>query len=213
MTCINLLPRTRVAQLRRRRAARRWASGLGGYCVVALFGVWAFWIVGSGPRTAGARVLELQSTATTLQGQIDGLQGELQSVARQLRALRQIESHPDLGAMLRLLAYHAQGEVVLDSCALSPAAAAKSPAVAKSATSKRASGTGEVEGAAYDVELRGLSRSASAAGAYLLRLERSGVFEKISLVQSDQVRVEGADLVRFVLRGRLGPASGAGGAP
>ena len=173
------------------------------YGVVACLGVWAFWIVGSGPRTAGARVMELQSSAAALQAQIDALHGELQNVARQLRALRQIESHPDLAAMLRLLAFHARGEVVLDACSLLPGESTKSSTAGRN--------SGEVEGAAYDVELRGLSRSASAAGAYLLRLEDSGVFEKISLVQSEQVRVGGAELVRFTLRGRLGPAGAGAG--
>lgn len=175
MRNVNLIP-ARRRDARRRRAHLRWcAVGCAAYTLLTTTAAaiaWSAW-TGEDPevRKQIAHVDEeihrneqalLESSAT------------LSARQAMLTAARQIAGQPDWSYLLALLADKAGSDMVLRSCQLTPA-------------SDAAGETKNVELHATGgllVIVRGVAKSPQGAQQYVLRLEKTGLFDRVTLVET-----------------------------
>lgn len=185
---VNLVPKHRRAARRRRRHLHRWSVATALYAI-AILGVWAgAHLVWSGAdralaadlRDAAVRVKEVNQELAELRPQL----AEAQTT---LAASRSIGSKPDWSLLLDLLANLLGEELVLTKCELAPGAAGFAnanppPALPVGGSAVLAPPSGSQRG--YRLTLQGFGQSQAAVSTFVLRLEQTGLFDRVQLIDT-----------------------------
>lgn len=179
MIAINLLPPAYVAVRAAKRRLVVWllitAMGLAA-CAVGVVAVQ--WSMRRGESDPAVKIKMLESKLERQRKDLAGVGGELRAKLALRAAARAVGTHPDYSVLLRLLASLQRGEVVLESLAVQtkmvneplPAGA---PRDAKIVTRPL-----------MTVDLAGLAKSPSAVADYVLRLEATRLFSRVTLSET-----------------------------
>ncbi len=192
---VDLLPRSCREALASRRRARVWAIVCGVYGALVAFS----WLAASGPAPTLASELARANALTVVRERdLSQLRAEVKELARAVSQTQAVGDHPDWSRLLALVA-RARGEkVVLSRIALEPATLAP----AERAQPRALDATARP---AYEVSLAGTGASQAAVSDYVLGLERLGLFESVTLVETRaRATSDGVQgVVEFSLRCRL----------
>ncbi len=188
MKYVNLIPAHRLVARQRRRHVRR--------CVVGC----AAWAVASTCVAVGALTLGRPATGdldtrlgrTTKEAEVavvslSAARADLASANSTLRATRAVADQPDWSALFALLGRSVGEDVVLRSVELRPETPAPSqPAAAPAAAAAKAgSKVAKVTPApALILNVGGLGRSQLAVTRFILRLESTGLFARVTLLDT-----------------------------
>ncbi|CAG0996421.1 hypothetical protein PHYC_02591 [Phycisphaerales bacterium] len=172
MITINLLPAHRVRALRLRRRTRAWCL-FGVAYILAIIALWSTYAAGSGVSTGMAEQI---STAKTLldsnERELEGLQKVLAEARNRVESAKAIVDHPDWSTLLEVLARTRGEDVALERLAL----AQRPDSVAR---------PGDLPARGpWTLNVAGAAASHGAATQFVLRLERSGLFESVSLSET-----------------------------
>lgn len=211
MVTINLLPKPRrIARLRRARA-RLWAAAFG-LCLTGNAALFAL----PKPESARARdavAAEISQARLDLEG-LRKDRARLQSAAnaaeRRARAASILRDHPDWSSLLTLLAELRADDTVIESCEVERIVPQAPARAVNAGDNKPAPEPAEN----FKVRIVGHARSPSAAAAFVLRLERTGLFDQARLVDTRPGVLAGADASYFRVECSLGEqrrAADAGG--
>lgn len=168
---VNLLPAPRRIARRRRARVRAW-SWIGAAYLLAVAGASAAFVLTThegGPRVAD--VDEAVARVAARRIEVAALEKELTAATRNWEAARAVGHHPDWSVLLGLLARAREGEVVLERCELR--------ADVPSARAQPQPGRRQ-----YTLSVDGIARSQRAVPAYVLGLERLGVFESVTIIET-----------------------------
>lgn len=188
MRCVNLIPAQRRQTKARRRHLTRWSIGLvvyGGAVLAAHFVCGSYF--GMGNRALAAEIQRSTARLRAAHRMTLTARGELVRAAGELKSARAVGGQPDWGVLLALLAKNVGDDVVLEFCRLRP--------VGRKWNSLRGSrlrdpGTAGQPPLALDspllLELSGLGLSQTAVSGFILRLERTGLFDQVRLVKSSR---------------------------
>jgi len=198
---INLIPAPRREAKVRRTRLVRWGIVLGLY-VGALLGAHfvcgACWsgdrdLLAAETRESAARLREANRLTLSLHG-------EMTRTEEKLRSAQAVGRQPDWGVLLGLLARNVDDDVVLEFCRLRQ-------------SDRPRSGKGASAAARLDqplvLDLGGLAMSQAVVSRFVLRLEKTGLFDQVRLVNTNQREFLKKDAVVFRLECLL---SGQGGA-
>ncbi|MEX0745547.1 MAG: PilN domain-containing protein [Phycisphaeraceae bacterium] len=176
MQAVNLIPDARRDARRSRRHARRW-SVAGVIYALALVGIWliAQSIFGGADRALAEQLNDIDKQRASAAEQIRKLEPRLAEAQTTLAASRSVGSQPDWSLLLNLLAQQLGEEVLLTSCRLEPASAT-GPVAARPADGQPQQH--------YRVRLAGLGLSQRDVSDYLLRLEKTGLFSRVTLIDT-----------------------------
>ncbi len=192
---IDLLPRACREALAARRRARVWVIVCFLYGALVTFS----WLASPGPAPALASELARASAlAQVRERDLSLLRAEVKELSRAVSHAQAVGDHPDWSRLLALVA-RARGEkVVLARIAVEPASAA--PAERAQARTSDANAR-----PAYELSLAGTGASQAAVSEYVLTLERLGLFESVTLVETRaRATADGVQgVVEFSLRCRL----------
>lgn len=184
MNATNLMPRTRLAALRRSDRLRAWVMGLSAYSAVLLLG----WAVAGKIATASAEgvarmVRDARVQAETGEAAVKKLRGEVAGLSARAGAARAIADHPDWSVLLGLVAGLRGDEIVLGTVDLS-------------------AGPGGAPGrpSGYTLLLAGSARSHQSVTQFALRLESTGLFERVTIGDTRVQEHEGGSQVAFQVR-------------
>lgn len=175
MRNVNLIPlRRRLA--RRRRAHLRWcAAGCVAYALAAAAGAAIAWNAWAGHDPSVARqIARAESDIRRDEQELVNVRASLVEQQKRLAAAREIAEQPDWGTLLALLADKSDDRMVLRSCRLQPAA----DLAAHSRTTDAPAPEGLV------VVVTGVARSPQSAQQYVLRLEQTRLFDRVTLVDT-----------------------------
>ena len=216
MQALNLIPFRRLESQRRRSLRRRWIVGCVCYgALVAAVGAAALAIDTHSGSDIQARLLAAGTEVDHASADVSLVRNELDRVNSLLRSSRAIAEQPDWSSLLALMATKAGKDVTLKACSVRPRQA---PAVAsvKPATPK------PVKPAIADptllVNVAGLSSSQSAVSQFALRLEATGLFGRVTLLDTAREPFADKQLVSFRIEctlaepGRSTPARSSAGA-
>ncbi|MFA9476850.1 PilN domain-containing protein [Phycisphaerales bacterium AB-hyl4] len=197
MKAINLIPAWRREARRRRRYVRHWGLGVAMYAVL-MVGAWAATqVMFGGPERAAAETLaELRDEATQTSKQIDALKPKLAEAQVTLAASRSVGSQPDWSLLLRLLAGELGDHVMLSTLRLEPV----SRTGASLERGDEASNQNQ-----YRLRMSGIGRDQAAVSAFVLRLERAGLFDNVTLIDTRREPFRESTAVGFRMECELSP--------
>ena len=225
MNGINLIPAPRLAA-RQRRAHRRYcAAGCVAWAVfsLALAGAaHAIWHEQDpqAPERLAKVVDEMQRTervTTTLRAQLSAAQSTL-------RANQAIVSQPDWSILLGVLGREAVDDVVLKGCkvrvgvpsrgsAPAPRADARRPGARQTPPTPSDAAAAQAPEPTFILDASGMALDHAAANRFLLRLEQTGLFSKVTLLDTTREPFFDRNAIAFRLECALNqtppPAAGA----
>ncbi|MEX0653581.1 MAG: PilN domain-containing protein [Phycisphaeraceae bacterium] len=176
MESVNLIPAARREARGRHMYMRRWGVGVATYAGV-LLGAWlASQLIFGGPgRAAADDLAELHDQAKHVEEQIRALKPKLAEAQTTLAASRSVGSQPDWSLLLTLLSQELGEHVMLTSLRLEPVS---SDGIAARRDEDPA------DQSQYRLRMAGLGERQSAVSDYVLRLERTGLFDKVVLIDT-----------------------------
>jgi Tfp pilus assembly protein PilN len=186
MNGVNLIPAHRVLARRRRARVHVWTLAIGAYIGALGLAYAAMAAAWSGTNA------QWQGKITSLDAQLardnDALKVKQKELAEK-QAARQANSavgeQPDWSLLLALLARTVQDDVVLESTSLRPADTAATPV--KPMT----------------LALSGLGRTHEAVSDFVLRLEGTKVFSRVSLLETRRTATPRAEAIAFRVEAAL----------
>ncbi len=200
MTRANLIPERRRETRRRLSRVRKWAVALGAYAVSLICVYSACFAFDR--DDGGAISKEMSRTTTRFRAsgeQIDELRASVAEASQQLTAARSLAQNPDWSLLLAMVARDRGDEVVLDRCSLAPV---------DSGVVDAPPAAGQVIYQRYLLDLSGFGRSQTSVSQFVLRLEKSRLFESVRLISTRKREFIGDQAVSFRLECAL---SGRGG--
>lgn len=195
MNHVNLLPLTRQIRVARSGRIKAWSVVLG---VVAML---------SAATYAGCALVLSDSNAPTAAdfssavrelGQFNGeathLKAQLAAVQREVYSAQSLSEQPDLSLLLGLISRTADERIILSRCELTESAPAEKGAEAESAN---------FDGAV--LRLDGFGKTQTDVATFVLQLETTGVFDRVSLLQSHSQPLLGSDAAAFRIECEMRP--------
>ena len=192
MKNINLIPAPRRAAKRRRVHLRRCAILCAAWGVLSLcaavfaHAVWR----GEDPRAAEQLARVNQEMEQTERNTVEA-KAKLAAAQSTLRANQAVLAQPDWSIVLALMGKQVRNDVVLKNCNVRPANGARAAYAAPRPDARRgparqaeASAPPPAESVPYVLEASGLADSHAAANQFILRLERTGLFSKVTLLDT-----------------------------
>ncbi|WP_241180012.1 PilN domain-containing protein [Humisphaera borealis] len=200
MQALNLIPFHRLESRRRRSLRRGWVVGCACYgALVAAAGAAALAIDTHSGSDLQARLQTAGTEVDRASAEVAGFRTELDRVQSLLRSSRAIAEQPDWSSLLALMATKAGQDVTLKGCSVrprqvpSPTAGVPKPASPSSPKS--------VKPAAIDptllVNVAGLGASQAAVSQFALRLEGTGLFGRVTLLDTTREPFADKQLVSF----------------
>ncbi|MEZ6242909.1 MAG: hypothetical protein R3B57_07670 [Phycisphaerales bacterium] len=176
---INLLPRETLAARARRRWIHRWMIAVGGSLVALGVAVVCDTLPGmTGHDVIAQRLEDVRARMRGLDRELPQAQKELDAVMTRMHAAERVQVRPDWGALLAYLDRLRGDDVALDRVSVS-----------------------STPGGRMVLRLSGLSGEQGHEGALVLGMERSGLFEKTTLVKTQRVNVQGGERIAFEVEG------------
>jgi hypothetical protein len=202
MKTVNLIPAPRRDAKRRRAHRNVCAAACGAYalllgCAVGLTHLlWA-----GGGESVQARVAAVDKDIARLERDSAAARAELSVARATIEANRTVAEQPDWSVLLALLAQTTGDDVVLRSISVAPplqAAAAPSPA--------SSAGAGAAKPAAPEVvlEVAGIGRTPLSVSRHVLKLEETGLFAKVVLLDHNREPYLNDNAIAFRVRCTFG---------
>jgi hypothetical protein len=208
MKSINLIPAPRRAAKRRRVHLRLCTGGCAAWAVLALLAACVSHAVwhGEDPQ-AGDRLARVSEEMQRTERAMAGVRTQLTAAESKLRANQAIATQPDWSILLALLGQKVENDVVLKSCHVRPASVARGTHVAQRPDQRRAGARPQdaasqlpPEPPPYVLEASGLARSQTAANDFVIRLELTRLFSKVTLLDTTREPFLDKDAIAFRLQ-------------
>jgi len=208
----NLIPAYRLIARQRRRLLRRWTIAVAAYALSITIAVPAANFSFNEDETLEGQLIALEGRIAASQDNLRELHAVSEEARATLKATRMVENQADWSLLLGVVASEMGDDVVLRECTLRTADAAFGPAsTGLSAAAPRTPAPGPSSAAdEYVVEVRGYGRTQTAVSHFVLRLERSGLFSKVTLEESRREGFLNGDAISFRLHCRIVGGEGAG---
>ena len=222
MNGINLVPAPRLAA-RRRRAHRRYCiAGCAGWAVLSLAlagAAHAIWHE-QDPQAA-ERLAKVTEEMQRTERVTTGLRTQLAAAQSTLRANQGIVSQPDWSILLGILGREVGNDVVLKSCRVRVGVPSRGAAPAPAAPRADARRPGNRQSAppsppepaasqppepTFILESSGMALDHAAANRFLLRLEQTGLFSKVTLLDTTREPFFDKNAIAFRLECALNPS-------
>jgi len=183
MRNVNLIPAPHRAARRRRQKVRWCAAGCSAYALLAVgtgAAVLSNW--GGNDPLLGQQLTQLEKEIQGREHELSQGRSALAASESELTAANQMADQPDWSVLLSLLASKAQDQIILRTLQLKSA-------------SQPAGGSDPAD--RLIVTAGGVSRSPLAAQQYVLRLEKTGLFDRVTLVETHRESFLTSDAASF----------------
>lgn len=194
----NLIPEYRLNARRKRRCIRHWIVGCAGYTVFLALAFPVAGMVWVQDKSLAAQLLTVRQDVSDTEQLLKQVENELDNARTTLNATKLVENQSDWSILLAVLAGEVGDDVVLKTCQIEPmntnaegepGSASISPlrslagAIASHSESEDKPRI-HVEADQFLIELQGFGLTQRAVSLFVLRLERTGLFEKVTLKET-----------------------------
>lgn len=188
---VNLVPAHRRIARRRARRVRLWCAVCAVY-TLALTGAFG------GASAAGRydaneaehRLREAEADVEQRRRQIITLVAEAERARRTIEANRGVGDQPDWSVLLSLVATILGDDAALRRCALEPTGTERN---------RRGQPRPEQRPKGYTLRLVGLAQAQRTVSDIAIRLEQTGLFQKVELLESRRETLRGGDAIVFTI--------------
>lgn len=189
---VDLRPAALSARQRLARRVRAWTVALLIWSALVLTAALVLTPGSSAVRAALANLAAEKQELTGMRSDLDDrakqVRTRLMLVERSLEISRHVARHPDWGVLMRALASRGAGSVVLESVELERQADTGQSRGPSRRGAKADSPPAQPSVDRYTLRVSGLGRSQEAVSAYVLALESSGLFERVTIRQTEARR-------------------------
>jgi hypothetical protein len=204
MKSVNLIPAPRLVAKRRRLHLRRCAVGCAVWAVMSATAAGAthvMWRTAMDPQ-AQERLAQVEDEIERTDRAIGTARAQLAAAQSTLRANEAISNQPDWGVLLAVLAQSIKEDVVLKSCHVHPAGrrgdARRAPAAAGTSVTSATSGGG-AEAVPFVLDANGMAKDLEAAHRFVDELEKTGLFARVTLLDTSREPFINSDAIAFHL--------------
>ncbi len=207
MRSVNLIPMPRREARYRRLRIRGWVMGMAMYVAVLIGACVIVQVAWSGSdRAVADELASVQKQIATTNQQLSIIQPELLEARSQLEASRAVAIQPDWSVLMMLLSRLRGEAIVFERLLLAPLKieppkpAAKKPGAPPrpgSAAAKKAQEEDARKPMHYGLQLTGLGRSQQDVSDFVLRVEQSGLFDSVKLVETTRFPFGTAHAISF----------------
>lgn len=195
MNSANLLPLPK--QLRRARSRRVWrwliaASTVLVLCAATYAG--CVFVLRDSKAPSAADFSSAARELSQINGEAGRLKAQLAGVQQEVYSAQSLSEQPDLSLLLGLISRTADERIILSRCELTESGPGGKGSEAESAS---------IGGAV--LRLDGFGKTQTAVAAFVLQLETTGVFDRVTLVQSHSQPVLGTDAAAFRIQCAMQP--------
>lgn len=191
MNRINLIPAPRLAERRRRQHLRYCVAGCAAWGMLSLAAAcMAHAVWRPGDPEAARRLAEVNQEVQQTERASTALRAKLAAAQSTLRANQAIACQPDWSILLGLLGQQVGDRVVLKSCNVRPSTARAAAQAPRRAEPRRVAARPEPQSAAaleappFVLEASGIAVDHASANEFVLRLEQTGLFSRVSLLDT-----------------------------
>ena len=199
MSDVNLIPAGRLLARRRKGRIYVWAALGGLYACLIAAGSVTFHVAHAGEARSQSRQLEAVNQQIEQDNRaMLGLRRQLAETATALGTTRAIRGQPDWSQLLTGLAGQLGEEIVLSRCQLTTLTADKKVVTAEESGWVPALPLGVfLNGCRHTLLLNGYGKSQESVSRFVLRLEGSGAFDLVRLVNSSRQTFLKGEAVAF----------------
>jgi len=216
MTSINLIPAYRRAARKRQTRLRGWVVGgcvYVGLLLAAVFACHGIW--GQTDRALADEVAGLEKDIQQTRSQIAAMKPDLTEAHLQWQASRAVAVQPDWSVLLALLGEIRGENVVLERCKLTPdkdnftKARKLTQGKFGAGTKPEPEGTNDESKPSrkpmnFTLEIGGLGREQVDVSQFVLKLEQSGLFETVKLLETARYPFGDGQAVSFRIQCAIG---------
>lgn len=203
MRAINLIPAPRRAAKRRREHLRYCAAGCAAWAILSVAAVFLAPVVwGAGDPGDSERLARFNAEIEQTEHTIAGIRVDLLAAEAKLRGNRAIADQPDWSVLLAVLGEMIGGDVVLKNCYIRPVNPNRDGhgtnlrRIEPRTPSERATAK-TTEAAPFILEAGGIAKDYTAANQFVLRLEHTGLFAKVTLLDTGREAFFDKDAIAF----------------
>jgi len=201
MSDVNLIPAGRLAGRRRKTRLYLWVTVCGVYAALVATGSLTFHVAQAGEGRSMAEHLE--AAAQQIERDNRALLDVRRQLAETMTALETttaIHGQPDWGKLLTGLSVQVGDQIVLSRCLLTTVTADDKAITAEGSGSLPAMPLGAfLTGCRHRLVLNGFGKSQESVSRFVLRLEESGAFDLVRLVNSSRQTFLKGEAVAFVV--------------
>ena len=194
---VNLIPSPKRLAIQRRRRTRCWVAA----CVVYILTIAAVYLScrlrWGGNDLRADEMTRISADIQRFSGQRTAVKGAVAALRAKINANNAVGQQPDWSILLALLAKNLGSEVVLKHCELDLDRKGRSDDAAEQDSRRRQ----------FVLEVHGLGRTQTAVSAFVLRLEKAGLFDQVKLVRTSREDFMSGKAVAFQLACTLGAQS------
>lgn len=192
MRGVNLIPARRRLARQRRTRVTAWSAAAVAYAgVLGMVYAWAASRDGAKARDWNVEVVKGEAEASEFGVQLARVRADTQREESALNAAAAVEEQPDWSMLFGLLARTAGTTVWIESASLKPDAAGAAPTPAnRGGSSPAASGR-------LVFAVSGLGESHEAVSTFVLGLESTGLFERVTPLEMRRQQANGVEVIAF----------------
>ena len=209
--CVNLIPAARRQAKACRTRLRKWAVGLAVYVAAAVAGyVACFALADKSGQSLDGQIVNARSGIRGSGRAVLALRRRIADAEKQLAIARDVGRHPDWSLLLAMLAERLGDDVVLENCLLEPVKEVRPET--KTPDEKQADPNlveAPKRARRFCLKLNGFAKSQTAVSLFVLRLEKTGLFERVRLIKAHRRKFLKGDAFMFRVECALGREGGA----
>jgi hypothetical protein len=196
-TPINLIPRSRQGKAQRRRRLRFWSGAWGAYAAVLILCAGLMYLRFGTSRDLSTELDQQDQQIAALQTDSQQTNTQLLQVSQKLLSAKGLLEQPDWSQLLSILADLRGNDVVLENIELKLTAEQPPQAAAKKANAKPVIVIPKTK---WTLQLAGHGKSPESVSQYVLRLERTDLFDIVNLLQTNRDPIGAGDATSFSIQ-------------
>lgn len=202
MNSFNLMPAPRRHAKACRNRLRQWAAPFLAFAVMlVMVCVTCHKTWGVGPEPLAEQIRQTKDRIDMSGRTVEDLRKQLTAARWRLDTFKGVGRQPDWSMMLKLLSDGLGAEVVLRSCELNETMISSiAPKGRKGESLNAGGGADDNNRMAFVLDVAGLARSQTAVSQFVLRMERSGMFDSVRLVSTIREPFMNSKAVAFRLK-------------
>lgn len=195
---INLIPRARQMKAERRRRLRWWGGAWGAYAAALALAAGVMYLRFGIARDLSAQLQKQGEQIASLQSDRKQTEAQLRQVSQKLLSAKGLLAQPDWSQLMSILADLRGNDVVLSDIELKLVAeqAPVAPASKKKESKGKAAAPVAVK-SKWQLQIQGHGKTPESVSQYVLRLERTQLFDIVNLVKTDRDPIGAGDATSF----------------
>jgi len=187
---VNLIPSPKRLAAQRRRRTRSWVAACAVYAAMLAAVYVSCRFRWGGNDLQGGEMARISADIDRYKGQRVAVKGAIMALRAKIDANNAVGQQPDWSILLALLARNLGSDVVLKHCELDLDRPGRAPDADQGDDSPRRN---------FVLEVNGLGRTQTAVSAFVLRLEKAGLFDQVKLIRTSREDFMSGKAVSFQL--------------